>query len=127
MSAAAPCPILPPAESGDARSRMTTLAAEPAAATLARKDVAASREARARFLLLWILPIAFGAALSFAPQVLNDADTFWHLAAGRWMIANGAIPATDPFSYTFAGRPWVAHEWLSEVGMAGSYAIAGWS
>jgi len=28
------------------------------------------------------------------------------------------VPATDPFSFTFAGKPWVAHEWGSEVLMS---------
>jgi hypothetical protein len=80
-----------------------------------------------RFAVLWLIPLAIAAAVSFAPAVLNDGDTFWHLAAGRWMIAHGAVPATDPFSFTFAGRPWMAHEWLSEVAMAGAWLAGGWS
>jgi hypothetical protein len=87
----------------------------------------ALREIRARYLILWVIPIALGAAMSFAPPILNDGDTFWHVAAGRWMLAHGAVPATDPFSYTFVGRPWMAHEWLSEVAMAGAWRAAGWS
>jgi hypothetical protein len=87
----------------------------------------ALREVRARYLILWVIPIALGAAVSFAPPILNDGDTFWHVAAGRWIIAHGAVPATDPFSYTFVGRPWMAHEWLSEVGMASAWLLAGWS
>jgi hypothetical protein len=85
------------------------------------------RDQRARFAVLWVIPILLGAAVSFAPPILNDADTFWHIAAGRWMIAHGAVPATDPFSFTFVGRPWMAHEWLSEVFMAGAFLAAGWS
>ncbi len=88
--------------------------------------LAALRETRARFLVLWVIPIVIAAAVSFAPQVLNDGDTFWHLAAGRWMIAHGAVPGADPFSFTFVGRPWVAHEWLTEVAMAGAWLAAGW-
>jgi hypothetical protein len=80
-----------------------------------------------RFAVLWVIPILLGAGLSFAPQVLNDADTFWHIAAGRWIIAHGAVPQADPFSFTFVGRPWMAHEWLSEVIMAGAFLAAGWS
>jgi hypothetical protein len=81
---------------------------------------------RARFLLIWVIPILLAAALSFAAPVLNDGDTFWHLATGRWIIQHLAVPATDPFSFTFVGRPWVAHEWLSEVVMAGAYLAGGW-
>jgi hypothetical protein len=85
------------------------------------------RDQRARFGVLWVIPILLGAAVSFAPPILNDADTFWHIAAGRWIIAHGAVPATDPFSFTFVGRPWMAHEWLSEVVMAAAFLTAGWS
>jgi len=81
---------------------------------------------RARFLLIWVIPIMLLGALSFAAPILNDGDTFWHIGAGRWIIAHLAIPATDPFSFTFVGRPWVAHEWLSEVAMAGAWLAGGW-
>jgi hypothetical protein len=81
---------------------------------------------RARFLLIWVVPIGLAAALSFAAPILNDGDTFWHLGAGRWMIQHLAVPATDPFSFTFVGHPWVAHEWLSEVAMAAVYQAGGW-
>jgi len=75
----------------------------------------------------WVAAIAMFAMTLFAPVVLNDGDTFWHLAAGDWIITQRMVPHTDPFSYTFAGAPWVAHEWLSEVLMAASFRVAGWS
>jgi hypothetical protein len=81
---------------------------------------------RARFLLIWVVPIVLAAGLSFAAPILGDGDTFWHLGAGRWMIQHLAVPATDPFSFTFVGRPWVAHEWLSEVVMAAVFQAGGW-
>ena len=82
---------------------------------------------RARFLLIWVIPIMLAAVLAFfAVPMLDDGDTFWHLATGRWILAHGAVPATDPFSFTFVGRPWVAHEWLSEVVMWGAYQAGGW-
>src|SRR5579863_572903 len=64
---------------------------------------------------------------SFWPRVFVDGDTNWHVAAGRWILAHGTVPLTDPFSYTFAGKPWVAHEWLAEVLMTLAYLAAGWS
>jgi hypothetical protein len=82
---------------------------------------------RGRFLFIWVIPILLGGLVSFLPPILNDGDTFWHIAAGRWMIGHHAVPAGDPFSYTYAGQPWVTHEWLSEVAMAAAWLIAGWS
>jgi hypothetical protein len=63
----------------------------------------------------------------FDNEVLRDGDSGWHLAAGRYIVDNLVIPTTDPFSYTFQGQPWVAHEWLAEVAMYGGYAVSGWS
>lgn len=114
-------------ESGDSRAAMTAVALDPPKTAPPSAALAALHDVRARFLLIWVIPIALGAAVSFAPQALGDGDTFWHIAAGRWMIAHGAVPATDPFSFTFVGRPWVAHEWLSEVALAGAWLAAGWN
>ena len=66
------------------------------------------------------------AVFLFAPQVLNDGDTWWQLAAGQWMLHHRAIPYTDHFSYTLAGAPWVAQEWFSEILTALAYRGGGW-
>lgn len=63
----------------------------------------------------------------FDPRLLNDGDTYWHIAAGDWMLRHGAVPHTDPFSFTRAGAPWHAHEWLAELAMAMAFRLDGWS
>ncbi len=63
----------------------------------------------------------------YAPQILNDGDTYWHLAAGRWMLAHGQVLKTDVFSFTRFGAPWDAHEWLAECVMALFQGWGGWS
>jgi hypothetical protein len=45
-----------------------------------------------------------------------DPDYFWHLTTGRYIATHG-IPSVDPFSFTWAGKPWTLHEWLSELGL----------
>jgi hypothetical protein len=77
--------------------------------------------------LLAAVPLAILAYLSFSPELFNDGDTSWHLGAGRWMLETGTIPDRDPFSFTFADRPWTAHEWLAEILMAGLFGIGGWN
>jgi len=78
------------------------------------------------------VPLAVAAALVgyaiflFAPQVLNDGDTFWHIRTGEWILSHHAVPWVDSFSYTFTGKPWLAHEWLSEVLLAVAYRGLGW-
>jgi hypothetical protein len=59
--------------------------------------------------------------------LLNDPDTYLHIAAGRWMLAHHALPVHDPFSHSFAGATWVPHEWLAEIVLAAVYGLAGWS
>jgi hypothetical protein len=44
-----------------------------------------------------------------------DPDSWWHLATGKWIVENTAIPRTDPFSWTAGGNEWVAHEWGTEI------------
>jgi hypothetical protein len=46
---------------------------------------------------------------------LQDPDYFWHITAGRLIAQTGHVPSTDPFSFTWFGRPWTPHEWLSEL------------
>jgi len=59
--------------------------------------------------------------------LLNDPDTYLHIAAGRWMLAHAALPVHDPFSHSLAGAVWVPHEWLAELVLATVYDAAGWS
>src|SRR6266404_5808209 len=75
-----------------------------------------------------IVPALFvGTLVMFGSSIVADGDPYWHIAAGEWIIRHGAVPHTDPFSYTFAGAPWTTHEWLSEVLMATAYRLAGMS
>jgi len=59
--------------------------------------------------------------------LLNDGDTYMHIATGRWIFDHGAVPASDPFSHTLRGAQWTAHEWLAQLFFAAAYAAAGWS
>jgi hypothetical protein len=59
--------------------------------------------------IAWLVP---GIPFAYALGRLSDPDLFWHLATGRFVLSHGAVPTTDPFSWTAAGKPWTAHEWL---------------
>ncbi len=71
--------------------------------------------------LLYVMLLALGGKL------LNDADTYWQIALGDWMIANRAVPHVDTFSWTVAGAPWISSQWLAQVIFAGAYSALGWS
>ena len=70
--------------------------------------------------------VMYGVVL-FAPQVLYDADTFWHIAAGELMLDTRQVIHADPFSHTMPGKEWQTHEWFSEILMALAWRAAGWN
>ena len=57
--------------------------------------------------------------------LLADSDTGWHIRTGEWILKNFRIPTTDIFSFTKAGEPWFAWEWLSDVLMALAHGLGG--
>jgi hypothetical protein len=70
---------------------------------------------------------SFAVVLGTGPSLLGDPDTYWHIVAGRWILAHRAVPHVDIFSYSMAGAPWVAHEWLAEAIFAPLYDVWGWN
>jgi hypothetical protein len=85
------------------------------------------RERTTDAILSFIFVLALPLSIASAPTIFNDGDVSWHLAAGQWIIAHGRIPIADPYSFTAAGRPWVATEWLAEVIFATAYRLDGYS
>jgi hypothetical protein len=91
---------------------------------------AAERLAPATFrvsLPLWVAAAIYALLLALGGMLLNDPDTYWHIAVGEWIAEHRAFPHVDMFSATVAGAPWIAKEWLSQLLFAGAHAVAGWS
>jgi len=57
--------------------------------------------------------------------LLGDGDTGWHIRTGEYILANHSVPTHDLFSFSRAGAPWFAWEWLSDILFAGLFAIGG--
>ena len=96
--------------------------------SLAAPALAASRprgEALSYDLAPHALALAMFALCAFSPAIFNDSDTWSHIATGNWMFAHHAIPRADPFTFSVPGKPWVAHEWLSEILLALAYKAGG--
>ena len=92
--------------------------------------VAMPMEAR-RSSLDALLPVFVGAVLyvlmlGLGNQLLKDGDTYWHLVVGDWILKHG-FPTTDPFSYTFEGKPWIAKEWGSQLLYLAAWRMFGWT
>lgn len=57
----------------------------------------------------------------------NDPDMWWHLKTGEIIWNTHHIPRVDLFSFTAAGHPWIAQEWLSQLTIYGSYHFGGYT
>ena len=68
--------------------------------------------------LLVLLPIAF--LLSIAPH-----DYWFYVRVGKDILASGAIPTVDTFSYTYPGRPIFYQPWLSAVLFWWAHSLGG--
>jgi hypothetical protein len=62
-----------------------------------------------------LLVAAFGA---LGPNLLQDADIGWHIRNGDHILSTHSVPRTDYFSYTMAGRPWYAWEWMYDAAIS---------
>jgi hypothetical protein len=61
------------------------------------------------------LAVLFVGLFAMAPRNVTDPDVWWHLKTGQYIAEHKSVPHADPFSYTRAGEPWVAHEWLTDL------------
>jgi hypothetical protein len=80
-------------------------------------------------LVIWL----FGVGEGWKGLAL-DGDTGWHIRTGEHILRHGSVPYTDLYSYSKAGAPWFAWEWLTDVfyalvhakfGLAGIVAVSG--
>jgi len=67
--------------------------------------------------------VALAAVFSF--RRIDDFDTWWHLAAGRWIVEHGAVPVTDTLSHTVRGHRWINLEWAYEIAIYLIYSLGG--
>ncbi|HEY3397368.1 MAG TPA: hypothetical protein VGM19_06850 [Armatimonadota bacterium] len=76
--------------------------------------------------LTWLILLgAFYLGFAAGTSRLWDYDLWWHLRTGQQILATGAIPHVDPFSWTRPGAPWITHEWGWEVLLFAVYQYAG--
>lgn len=73
----------------------------------------------------WLPFAATATAAVLATRRLDDFDTWWHLAAGRWIVENGTVPQTDTLSFTVPDHPWINLQWLFDVVLYGLHSLGG--
>jgi hypothetical protein len=67
-------------------------------------------------IILWIAFVLLVGLYICGP--IADPDLFWHLTAGRWILANGQVPTVDYWNMFGVGQPWLAYSWSFEVVVA---------
>lgn len=72
---------------------------------------------------LGLLVAAWGAAVASYP--LTDNSFLTHLATGRLILEDGAVPGSDPYTFTARGTDWVVQSWLPSTIYAAAEQIAG--
>jgi MFS family permease len=69
--------------------------------------------------LVWAIMSALAVCfVLFRNVFLTDLfgfDTFWHLAAGRFIYDTGTLVEYDPFCFSTLGVPWINTNWLSQL------------
>lgn len=53
-----------------------------------------------------------------ARNFVTDPDVWWHVRVGGDILKTHHWPVLDTYSFTAAGTPWIAYEWLGEVALA---------
>jgi hypothetical protein len=76
--------------------------------------------------LLFGLLIFSVAIFALRRGFLSDPDTYWHIATGKWILAERAVPGHEIFSHTAAGQRWVDVEWLAQIILFLIYDWFGW-
>jgi hypothetical protein len=69
--------------------------------------------------------VTVGLAGVFAFRRIDDFDTWWHLATGRFIVAHRAVPAVDVLSHTVRDTPWINLEWAYELVLYLIHSVGG--
>ena len=73
-------------------------------------------------LVLWLLLFTLGGSPN---GLLQDAAAGFHVRTGDWILSEGAVPHSDPFSFSKPNAPWYAWEWLADVFFSAIHSAMG--
>ncbi|HWQ13681.1 MAG TPA: hypothetical protein VNL77_12830 [Roseiflexaceae bacterium] len=74
---------------------------------------------------VWLAAALILLALRPLLTVIPPNDFWWHMAVGRAIVEQGAIPPVDAFSFTRGGAPFFNQAWLAQLLMYGLYSLGG--
>jgi hypothetical protein len=69
------------------------------------------------FTLSTIMTIYCLTSFAGMQSFFRDSDAGWHIRNGEKIVATGAVPVREPYSFSKPGGDWYAWEWLADVTM----------
>ena len=72
----------------------------------------------------FVIFLAVATALWMTARTRADVDLWGHITFGLDILRTAALHTADPYSFT-NDRPWINHEWLSEIAMAAAWLSGG--
>lgn len=92
------------------------------------KALKPSRERDRGIDVLWLVfLLTIAATLSLRGVGAVDADLWWHLRTGDWIVSHHAVPWRDVFGRYTLGHTWIDYTWLFDVLIASLYKLKGLS
>jgi hypothetical protein len=58
-------------------------------------------------------------------SLFRDSDTGWHIRNGEAILAQRALPVSDPYSFSKPNQPWFAWEWGADALMGAANRLGG--
>lgn len=76
---------------------------------------------------LWLSLAVALPVLGSLVAVMETVDLAYHLRAGTEILASGALPSQDTWTFTAFGEPWTDQQWGAQVVLHGVEALGGWA
>ncbi len=75
--------------------------------------------------LFYCLFLYGGGQFVTGDALFRDSDTGWHIRNGEAIMAQHALPVSDPYSFSKPNQPWFAWEWGADVVMGAADRLGG--
>jgi hypothetical protein len=76
---------------------------------------------------LWAFLAVGLPALAAVVAAMSTIDLTYQLRAGSEILANGAIPTVDSWTFTVQGQPWFDQQWGAQVALNAAFDEFGWT
>src|SRR5215211_1080455 len=74
---------------------------------------------------LWLVVVLGAVGVMGLARTPSAIDLAYHVKVGELMVAEHALPRTDAFAWTTAGRPWLDQNWGAQLLLYGIWRLGG--